>query len=406
MLGYAQARPDMFLPIGDAPNPKGTPLATWALIAANVAVFLLFNLPLGARQPDYDDPAFREYLQVMSRELHSRAELRQLAEQTSAFELFAFEHGFRPASPRLGGLVTCMFLHGSFMHLFGNMLFLWIYGDNVEQRLGPAVYVLAYLATGVVATLSHAIVFSSSQMPLVGASGAISGVLGFYFVLFPKNTVRMLAFLPPFLMQVFVIPARLVLGFYLLVDNLLPFLLSGEGGVAHGAHIGGFVAGVAAAWILERRRADIRPAQVEVEAHPSGADGVREALADGRYAEAAGGYFALPPSATRGAVAPEEAVALGRWLRAQGHSEAALALLRRVVRDTPRHPDLGGAYALAGAILFEDLRQATAAFQYLLTALELGVEPETEHEVRRLLAEIDALQKRRVGRLHSPPGWS
>ncbi len=395
----------MFLPIGDAPNPKGTPFVTWGLIAANVVVFLLFNLPLGAQQPDYDDPAFREYLQVMARELHSRSAVRQLAEQTSAFELFAFEHGFRPAAPRLSSLVTCMFLHGGFMHLFGNMLFLWIYGDNVERRLGPPLYLLAYLGTGVVATLSHAVVFSSSQMPLVGASGAISGVLGFYFVFFPKNTVRMLAFLPPFLMQVFVIPARIVLGMYLLIDNLLPFLLSGEGGVAHGAHIGGFIAGAAAAWVVERRLTETRP-QVEVEAHPSGAAGVRALLADGHYAEAARGYFALPPAEARGAILPDEAVALGRWLRGAGHSEAALSLLRRVVRDTPRHPGLGEAYALAGAILFEDLREATAAFQYLLSALEVGVPPQTEHEVRRLLAEIDALQKRRVGRLHSPPGWS
>jgi len=395
----------MFLPIGDAPNPKGTPLMTWGLIAANVVVFLLFNLSLGARQPDYDDPAFREYLQVMARELHSRAALRQVAEQTSAFELFAFEHGFRPAAPRLSSLVTCMFLHGGVMHLFGNMLFLWIYGDNVERRLGPALYLLAYLATGVVATLAHAIVFSSSQMPLVGASGAISGILGFYFVFFPKNTVRMLAFLPPFLLQVFVIPARIVLGFYLLIDNLLPFLLSGEGGVAHGAHIGGFVAGAAAAWVIERRRTDSRPV-VEIEAHPSGVTGVRELLADGRYAEAARGYFALAPAAARGALLPEEAVALARWLRGAGHSEAALSLLRRVVRDSQRQPGLGEAYALAGAVLFEDLREATAAFQYLLTALELGVSRETEPQVRRLLAEIEALQKRRVGRLHSPPGWS
>jgi membrane associated rhomboid family serine protease len=396
----------MFLPIGDAPNPKGVPLVTWALIAANVAVYLLFNLPLGAQRPNYDDPAFREYLQVMAHELQDRAELRQLAEQTSAFELFAFEHGFRPAAPRMGGLVTCMFLHGSFMHLFGNMLFLWIYGDNVERRLGPPVYLFAYLATGVVATLSHALVFSSSEMPLVGASGAISGVLGFYFVLFPKNTVRMLAFLPPFLMQVFVIPARWVLGMFLVVDNLLPFLVAGEGGVAHGAHIGGFLAGAAAAWVVERRRTDSRPVEVEAEAHPSGVAGVRQALDGGRYGEAARGYFALPAASARGAITPEEALELGRWLRAAGRSDAALALLRRVVRDAPRQPGLGEVHALLGTMLLEDQGEATAAFQYLLTALELGLEPRTEHEVRRLLAKIEALQKRRVGRLHSPPDWS
>ena len=104
-----------------------------------------------------------------------------------------------------------MFLHGGFMHLFGNMLFLWIYGDNVEKRLGMIPFVLWYLATGAAATLFHAAVFSTSDVPLVGASGAISGVLGFYFVWFPRNTVRVLLFLPPFIMQVIQIPARIVL---------------------------------------------------------------------------------------------------------------------------------------------------------------------------------------------------
>ena len=222
----------MFLPIGDAPNPKGVPLVTWALIAANVAVYLLFNLPLGTQRPDYDDPAFREYLQVMAHELQDRVELRQLAEQTSAFELFAFEHGFRPHAPRPSALLSCMFLHGGFMHLFGNMLFLWIYGDNVERRVGAFAYLFWYLATGVAATLAHSLIFASSEIPVVGASGAISGILGFYFVWFPRNRVRMLVFLPPFLMQVFEIPARLVLGMYLMLDNLLPLLLAGEGGAS------------------------------------------------------------------------------------------------------------------------------------------------------------------------------
>jgi membrane associated rhomboid family serine protease len=395
----------MFIPIGDAPNPKGTPLVTWALIAANVAVFLLFNLPLGAQRPDYDDPGFREYVQVMARELGGQADLRELVAQTSAYELFAFEHGFRPAAPQAVDLLTCMFLHGGFMHLAGNMLFLWIYGDNVERRLGALRYLLAYLATGVVATLAHALVFSSSEVPLVGASGAISGVLGFYYVLFPRNTVRMLAFLPPFLMHVFVIPARLVLGMYLLLDNLLPFVLAGEGGVAHGAHIGGFIAGAAAAWVGERRRVERRPAEVEVVAHPASVAGFRESLGGGDFAEAARRYFALPAAATRGALAPDEAVGLASWLRANGNSEAALTLLRRVVRDVSRAPGLGEAYALTGAILLQDRGEVTAAYQYLLGALELGASPETEAAVRRMLAQIDALQKRRVGRLHTPPGW-
>jgi hypothetical protein len=240
----------------------------------------------------------------------------------------------------------------------------------------------------------------------VGASGAISGVLGFYFLWFPRNSVRMLAFLPPFLMQVFEIPARYVLGMYLLVDNLLPFLFAGEGGVAHGAHIGGFVVGGVLAWSFDRRRLVSRPPDIEApQGAPAGADAVRTALAEGRFGEAARTYFALPPPSTRGALAPDEAVALASWLRAQGHSEAALVLLRRVLRDVPRGDGLAEAYALAGTILLEDRGEATAAYQYLLTALETGPRPETAAAVRRELAAVEALQKRRVGRLHSPRGW-
>ena len=246
----------MFLPIGDAPNPKGVPIVTYALIAANVAAFLLLNVPLDSRRADVRSPEFREYVEVMSRELQGRVDVRELVARTSAYDVFSFEHGYRPASPQLPDLFTCMFLHGSFMHLFGNMLFLWIYGDNVERRLGPFAYLLWYLATGVAATLTHALMFSSSEMPLVGASGAISGVLGFYFVWFPRNVVRMLAFLPPFLLQVFEIPARWVLGMYLVIDNLLPIFVSAQGGVAHGAHIGGFLAGGLGrgSWIAAGRR--------------------------------------------------------------------------------------------------------------------------------------------------------
>jgi membrane associated rhomboid family serine protease len=393
----------MFLPVGDAPNQKGTPLVTWALIAANVAAFLLLNLPLGSRRADVDDPAFREYVEVMSGELAGRVDVRELVAQTSAYDLVAFEHGFRPAAPQVTDIFTCMFLHGSFMHLFGNMLFLWIYGDNVERRLGRALYLLSYLGTGVVATLAHALVFSSSNIPLVGASGAISGVLGFYFVWFPRNVVRMLAFLPPFLMQVFEIPARFVLGMYLLVDNLLPFLLAGEGGVAHGAHIGGFVAGGIAAWLSDRRHLGRRPTDIETPRAPSsGASAVRAALAEARLDDAARAYFALPASAVRGALGADEAVRLASRLREDGHPDAALVLLRRVVRDVAGGEGLAEAYALAGMILLEDRAEPTAAYQYLLTALETGPRPETAALVRRELAAIEALQKRRVGHLRRP----
>jgi membrane associated rhomboid family serine protease len=392
----------MFLPIGDAPNPKGVPFVTYALVAVNVAVFLLVNVPLGSRHADVSDPAFREYVEVVSRQVGGRVPVSQIVRQTSAYDLFAFEHGYRPAAPQAADLLTCMFLHGGFMHLFGNMLFLWIYGDNVERALGALGYLLWYLGTGVLATLAHGLVFSSSDMPLVGASGAISGVLGFYFVWFPRNVVRMLVFLPPFFLNVFEIPARIVLGMFLVFDNLLPFLFAGESGVAHGAHIGGFLVGGAAAWLMEKRSREAPPRRLEPVPAPGGRESVRVALAEGRPADAARAYFALPADAVRGAVTPDEAVALATWLRKEGHSDAALVLLRRVVRDVQQGPGLAEAYALAGEILLDDRREPTAAYQYLLAALELRPRPETEALVRRELLAIESLQKRRVGQLRRP----
>ena len=395
----------MFLPVGDAPNPRGVPVMTYGLIAANVALFLLVSVPLGSRRADVHDPAFREYLQIMAREVGDRASLTELVRGVSAYDLFVFKHGFRPSAPQLQDLLVSMFLHAGLMHLFGNMLFLWIYGDNVERRLGALAYLVWYLATGIAGTVSHALVFRSSDVPLVGASGAISGVLGFYFIWFPKNVVRVLAFLPPFLMQVFQIPARIVLGLYLVGDNLLPLLVVREGGVAHGAHLGGFIAGMAVAWVLDRRRLFARVEDIEAVSAASAPEAIRSAIAEARYGDAASVYFSLPAPAARGLLAPADAVALAAWLRGQGYADAALLLLRRTVADAPRGEGLAEAYALAGAILLEDKGEAAAAYQYLLTALELGPKPETATAIRRELAAIEAMQKRRVGRLHHPPSW-
>jgi len=245
----------VLLPLSDAPNPGGRPYVTYGLIAANILVYLLVSLPLGARPPDTRSPVFQAYVELVRDRLPAGVPLRAALATTSAYDLYVFEHGYKPAAPQVADLFYAQFLHGGFLHLFGNMLFLWIFGDNVEYRLGRVAYLLAYLATGVAATLFFALFAFGSAVPLVGASGAISGVLGFYFLWFPRNTVRLFVFLFPFFMNVVAVRARLVLGAYLLVDNLLPFLIStgGGGGVAHGAHIGGFVAGLAGAWMIERR---------------------------------------------------------------------------------------------------------------------------------------------------------
>ncbi len=129
----------MFLPLSDAPNPKGIPYATWTIIALNVALFVFINLPMGTQPADVSDPAYGEYMQFLSEYVGGGAELAQAATQVSAYDLFVFKHGYRPAQPSLMDLMFSMFLHGGFMHLFGNMLFLWIYGDNVERRLGVVV---------------------------------------------------------------------------------------------------------------------------------------------------------------------------------------------------------------------------------------------------------------------------
>jgi len=391
----------MFFPIGDAPNPKGHAPITYGLIAANVAFFFLVNLPLGARRPDPRDPEFIEYVQVTSEALGGRVSSRELALQASAYDVFVFTHGFRPVEPRLGDLLFCMFLHAGLLHLVGNMLFLWIYGDNVERRLGPGAYLFWYLAGGVAATLFHMLFASSSPVPLVGASGAISGVLGFYFLWFPRNRVRMLWFLPPLIMQVVEVPARIVLGLYIVADNLLPFVFAGRGGgVAYGAHIGGFLAGLAAAWVMDRRGVEGRPTGLGPQAETTSSEvgDVKTAIDAGRLEEAARLYFALPAEKTRGLLNPERAAVLGQWLREAGHPDAALVALRRALRDAPGGAGAAEAYALAGLILLEDRGEPTAAYQYLLTALEQGPRPELSAQVRRALCAIDALQKRQFGR--------
>jgi membrane associated rhomboid family serine protease len=245
------------IPISDYPSPPGKPVMTIALIVVNVAVYLLITLPLGAQPANPADPAFHEYLKLVMQSLPRNVPPQQVIESISAYDLTVFKWGFRPADPSLVTLVSSIFLHGGFMHLAGNMLYLWIYGDNVEHRLGPLAFLFWYIVTGIAATLFHVAFNLGSPIPLVGASGAISGVLGFYFLWFPRHSVRVFLFLFPFYVGTVMLNARLVLAIYLLWDNVLPFLVvPGGGGVAHGAHIGGFLAGLAvAAWMNQRQRA-------------------------------------------------------------------------------------------------------------------------------------------------------
>ena len=180
------------------PAIAGAGVLTWALIAINVAVYLVFNLPLGGQPANLSDPALREYLFMIQDMIPPGMSMREVAQSVSAYDLVVFKHGFRPAAPEWMDLLTSLFLHGGFMHLFGNMLFLWIFGNNVEDAMGHLRFVVFYLLCGVAAVLAQALPDPASNAPMVGASGAISGVLGAYMLLYPRARV-LLALPPPFI---------------------------------------------------------------------------------------------------------------------------------------------------------------------------------------------------------------
>lgn len=158
---------------------------------------------------------------------------------------------FRPHA-----LITSIFLHGGWLHVGGNMLYLWIFGDNVEDRLGRIRFLVFYLLCGIAASLTHVLANPSSTVPTIGASGAIAGVLGAYFLLYPRS--RVLTLVPlGFYLQVVQLPAFLFLGFWFLLQFVVgaaSLSASGDaGGVAWWAHVGGFVAGAGLQFVFRKR---------------------------------------------------------------------------------------------------------------------------------------------------------
>lgn len=389
----------MFLPVGDTPNPPGIPYATYLLIGLNVAVFLLIAVPLSGARPDLADPLLHEYLRVVGAKTPQAA--RILFEQLSAYDLFVFRHGFRPGSPEWSALFTSLFLHGGWMHLFGNMLFLYIFGDNIEHRFGRFRYLLAYLGMGVLSTLFFALFVPGSQVPLVGASGAISGVLGCYYLWFPRNQIKIFVFLFPLLVTTFLVPARVVLGFYLLVDNLLPFLLDagGNGGVAHGAHIGGFIAGLAIARGLDRapERRWRRDREARFEVSEDTGEGLRQALTGGDLDLADALYRQLGDRQARARLDSATWLDLGEFYLAHRRFEQALGLFRRFIAERPADAGLDRAYLGAGKALIHQPRCITSAYDYFLSALDLARSPERAEEARLHLRAIERLGGKGLG---------
>lgn len=400
----------MFIPIGDSPNPRSTPWVTYTLIALNVLIFLLL-LPLHYQPADPSDDAARTYAYVLQEERGApgQAVLRSM----SAYDALVFRFGFKPAAPAPLDLLTSMFLHGGFLHLIGNMLFLWIYGDNVEDRLGRAGFVAAYLGTGMAAALGDAILRWGSAIPSVGASGAISGVLGFYFIWFPRNRVRVFVFFFPLIATVVELSARLVLGFYLVVDNLLPLLLSGgSGGIAYGAHIGGFVGAVGAALALDRvqlRRPEreFRPRPARAAARPAGgappgggaqpagggtasvsAEGFAAALERGDLRTALEQLLTSPREQTRRSLPITQKLRLADQLAREEHPRAALTAYQRVLSDHPGAGEATEAHIGAARVLMHDLGMPTAAYQHLYSAVEEAQGQDQQQRARALLDEL------------------
>ena len=225
------------LPLSDQNLPgRGIAWLTVAFIVVNVAVFLVLQLG-----PDGD--AFTYGYSAIPAEITGGVDLTE--PQTIVIDGERVQIPQEPGPrPILLTLLTSMFMHGGWLHLGGNMLFLWIFGDNVEHTIGAPLYLLFYLAAGVVGSLAQVWVDPTSVIPTLGASGAISGVLGAYVVLFPSNRVLV------FLFRVLVyVPAIVAIGLWAALQFFLGFAAIAEtqqtGGVAYMAHVGGFVTGVA-----------------------------------------------------------------------------------------------------------------------------------------------------------------
>jgi rhomboid family protein len=171
-------------------------------------------------------------------------------------------YGVVPANFNAASLVTSMFLHGSWSHVLGNMWYLWIFGDNVEDRVGHGRFILFYLLCGFAAALGQTVMDPDSTLPMIGASGAIAGVMGAYFVLYPKS--RVLTLIPLIIFwEVIELPATFLLGFWFLMQLFSAGAIavtanSAGGGVAFMAHIAGFICGVGGIFVFRQRQ---RPEQ-------------------------------------------------------------------------------------------------------------------------------------------------
>lgn len=231
----------MLFPIGDDnTDRRATPIVTWALIGLNVLVYFLLQGGTG-------ENVFTYAYSVVPYEITHNVDL--VGDFRIGNGLVQLYQG-----PRLLWLtiLSAMFMHGGLSHIGGNMLYLWIFGDNVEDNMGRVRFLIFYLLCGILASAAHILVAPNSRVPSLGASGAIAGVLGAYLVMFPRNSVRVIAFY-----QIIPMPAIIVVGLWGLLQFISGFGSLGRGGasggVAYMAHVGGFVAGIVLCFFFRDR---------------------------------------------------------------------------------------------------------------------------------------------------------
>lgn len=216
------------IPLKDDNPTRTFPFVTILIIVTNIAVYI-YQLTLGQKA----ETLFILRAGAIPYEIIRFADIHPLSFIPPPLTLF-----------------SAMFVHGGFLHVAGNMLYLWIFGDNIEDRLGHSRFIVFYLLSGLIASLAHIIMLPNSTIPMIGASGAIAGVLGAYFLLYPRAHVLTLVFFF-FFVDVVRIPALIFLGLWFVFQ----ILSSGAGGgIAWYAHIGGFIGGAVLVKLFEKRR--------------------------------------------------------------------------------------------------------------------------------------------------------
>ncbi|HEX8370097.1 MAG TPA: rhomboid family intramembrane serine protease [Pyrinomonadaceae bacterium] len=221
-------------PIGDDNSDRTrTPLVNYAFIGINILVFVLLQ-GLGGND------AFNYAYSLVPREITTGVDITGSQIVRDSLGNTGQVQHFPTSLPVYFNFLSSMFMHGGFMHIFGNMLFLWVFGDNLEDRLGHIRYAIFYLLCGFAAALGQIVMDTNSIIPMLGASGAISGVLGGYLLLFPHRRVKAIIF--NFFTEV---PAYVAVGIWIVYQLIAGYMTpAGTGGVAYAAHIGGFLAGV------------------------------------------------------------------------------------------------------------------------------------------------------------------